>query len=116
MEKTFERYVKSFGIEEAAKHITRYRKLYLVLRTHFADKTLINRALHLSKRLYEPRKHSPLEQVMDYAVEFSDIARAMFKDPLYKLIQLDNALLRMYGTKKSRYFKIHNGKPYFNHH
>ncbi|WP_302500038.1 hypothetical protein [Limosilactobacillus reuteri] len=112
LEKTFERYVKSFGIEEAAKHITRYRKLYLVLRKHFEDKTLINRALHLSKRMYEPRKQSPLEHVMDYDVEFSDIERAMFKAPIYKLIKLDNALLRMYGTQKARYFKIRNGKTY----
>ncbi len=111
-EKAFNQYVKQFGIETVAKNITRYRKLYLVLRKRFTDKTLINRAMKLSKRMYVPRKQSPLEHVMDLDVSLDAIRKSMAKTPIYKLIKIMNAMIRKDGAMNARYFKIRNGKSY----
>lgn len=111
-EKAFNQYVKQFGIETVAKNITRYRKLYLVLRKRFTDKTLINRAMKLSKRMYVPRKQSPLEHVMDLDVSLDTIRKSMTKAPVYKLIKIMNAMKRKDFAIKARYFKIRNGKSY----
>lgn len=111
-EKAFEQYVKQFGIEEVAKNITRYRKLYLVLRKRFTDKTLINRAMKLSKRMYVPRKQSPLEHVMDLDVPLNAIRGSIANAPVYKLIKVMNAMMRKDGAMDARYFKIRNGKSY----
>lgn len=112
LEKAFEQYVNTLGIEQVAKNITRYRKVYLVLRKHFTDKTLINRATHLSKKMYTPRKQSPLEHVMDTYVDIRDVDRAIVKAPIYKLVKLYNALLRAESSQKARYFKIRTGKSF----
>lgn len=109
LEKTFERYVKIFGIEEVAKNITRYRKLYLVLRKHFEDKTLVNRALHLSKRLYVPRKQSVLDHVM--TAETDQVEKSLENASIYKIIKIMNAV-RNYKTDPARYFRVRNGKSY----
>lgn len=111
-EKAFGQYVKQFGIEEVAKNITRYRKLYLVLRKRFTDKTLINRAMKLSKRMYVPRKQSPLEHVMDLDVSLDAIRGSIANAPVYKLIKIMNAMMRRDGALEARYFKIRNGKSY----
>lgn len=111
-EKAFEQYVKQFGIEEVAKNITRYRKLYLVLRKRFTDKTLINRAMKLSKHMYVPRKQSPLEHVMDLDVPLNAIRGSIANAPVYKLIKVMNAMMRKDGAMDARYFKIRNGKSY----
>ena len=111
-EKAFNQYVKQFGIETVAKNITRYRKLYLVLRKRFTDKTLINRAMKLSKRMYVPRKQSPLEHVMDLDVSLDAIRKSMAKAPIYKLIKIMNAMIRRHDAPEARYFKIRNGKSY----
>lgn len=115
-EKAFNQYVKQFGIETVAKNITRYRKLYLVLRKRFTDKTLLNRAMKLSKRMYVPRKQSPLEHVMDLDVSLDAIRKSMAKAPIYKLIKIMNAMMRKDGTMEARYFKIRNGKSYLKLH
>lgn len=112
LEKAFNQYVKTFGIERVAKNITRYRKLYLILRKHFDDKTLLNRALKLSKKLYVPRKQSPLEHVMDDDVDFDEIGNSLEKAPVYKLIKVMNAVKRYDQFAKARYFKIRNGKSW----
>lgn len=112
LERAFDQYVRAFGIEQVAKNITRYRKLYLVLRKHFGDKTLLNRALKLSKKMYVPRKQSPLEHVMDWRVSPEQIERAVTKAPVYKLIKVLNAVSRNTATQDARYFKIRNGKSY----
>lgn len=111
-EKAFDQYVKQFGIEEVAKNITRYRKLYLVLRKRFVDKTLVNRSMKLSKRMYVPRKQSPLEHVMDLDVSLDAIRGSIAKAPVYKLIKVMNAMMRRDGALEARYFKIRNGKSY----
>lgn len=111
-EKAFNQYVKQFGIETVAKNITRYRKLYLVLRKRFVDKTLVNRAMKLSKRMYVPRKRSPLEHVMDLDVSLDAIRGSIAKAPVYKLIKVMNAMMRRDGALEARYFKIRNGKSY----
>lgn len=111
-EKAFNQYVKQFGIETVAKNITRYRKLYLVLRKRFVDKTLVNRAMKLSKRMYVPRKQSPLEHVMDLDVSLDAIRGSIAKAPVYKLIKVMNAMMRRDGALEARYFKIRNGKSY----
>lgn len=115
-EKAFNQYVKQFGIETVAKNITRYRKLYLVLRKRFVDKTLVNRAMKLSKRMYVPRKQSPLEHVMDLDVSLDAIRKSMAKAPIYKLIKIMNAMMRKDGAMEARYFKIRNGKSYLKLH
>ena len=111
-EKAFDQYVKQFGIETVAKNITRYRKLYLVLRKRFTDKTLINRAMKLSKRMYVPRKQSPLEHVMDLDVPLNAIRDSIANAPIYKLIKVMNAMIRRNDAPEARYFKIRNGKSY----
>lgn len=111
-EKAFNQYVKQFGIETVAKNITRYRKLYLVLRKRFTDKTLINRAMKLSKRMYVPRKQSPLEHVMDLDVPLNAIRDSIANAPIYKLIKVMNAIIRRNDAPEARYFKIRNGKSY----
>lgn len=111
-EKAFNQYVKQFGIETVAKNITRYRKLYLVLRKRFVDKTLVNRSMKLSKRMYVPRKQSPLEHVMDLDVSLDAIRGSIAKAPVYKLIKVMNAMMRRDGALEARYFKIRNGKSY----
>lgn len=111
-EKAFDQYVKQFGIEEVAKNITRYRKLYLVLRKRFVDKTLVNRAMKLSKRMYVPRKQSPLENVMNLDVPLNAIRESITNAPVYKLIKVMNAMIRKDYAIKARYFKIRNGKSY----
>lgn len=111
LEKAFNQYVNQFGVEMVAHNVTRYRKLYLVLRKHFTDKTIINRALKLSKRLYVPRKQSPLEHVMDLNVPLDKVQRSIGNAPIYKLIKIMNALMR-YEKQDARYFKIRNGKSY----
>lgn len=111
-EKAFDQYVKQFGIETVAKNITRYRKLYLVLRKRFTDKTLINRAMKLSKRMYVPRKQSPLEHVMDLDVPLNAIRDSIANAPIYKLIKVMNAMIRKHDAPEARYFKIRNGKSY----
>lgn len=111
-EKAFDQYVKQFGIEEVAKNITRYRKLYLVLRKRFVDKTLVNRAMKLSKRMYVPRKQSPLENVMNLDVPLNAIRESITNAPVYKLIKVMNAMIRKDYAIKAKYFKIRNGKSY----
>lgn len=111
-EKAFNQYVKQFGIEMVAKNITRYRKLYLVLRKRFTDKTLINRVMKLSKRMYVPRKQSPLEHVMDLDVPLNAIRDSIANAPIYKLIKVMNAMIRRNDAPEARYFKIRNGKSY----
>ena len=111
-EKAFNQYVKQFGIEMVAKNITRYRKLYLVLRKRFVDKTLVNRAMKLSKRMYVPRKQSPLEHVMDLDVSLNAIRESITNAPVYKLIKVMNAMIRKDYAIKAKYFKIRNGKSY----
>lgn len=111
-ESRFNAYVKAFGITQVAKNITRYRKLYLIFRKHFskAGKSELNKALKLSKKLYIPRKQSPLENVFD--ADLDEVVNAAKKAPIFKLIKICNAVSRFNPQATSRYFKIRNGKSY----
>lgn len=111
-ESRFNDYVKAFGITQVAKNITRYRKLYLIFRKHFskAGKSELNKALKLSKKLYIPRKQSPLENVFD--ADLAEVANAAKKAPIFKLIKIYNAVSQFNPQATARYFKIRNGKSY----
>lgn len=111
-ESRFNAYVKAFGITQVAKNITRYRKLYLIFRKHFSKsgKSELNKALKLSKKLYIPRKQSPLENVFD--ADFDEVAKAAKKAPIFKLIKIYNAVSQVNPQATARYFKIRNGKSY----
>ena len=112
VEDTFEGYVKKFGIEKVAENITRYRKLYLIMRKHFSDKKTINKALKLSKKLYRPRKQSALEHVNDSSVTVEEVQKAAKNATVLKLIKVWNALKRYNTDQEANYYKIRNGKSY----
>lgn len=112
VEDTFEGYVKKFGIEKVAENITRYRKLYLIMRKHFSDKKTINKALKLSKKLYRPRKQSALEHVNDSSVTVEEVQKAAKNATVFKLIKVWNALKRYNTDQEANYYKIRNGKSY----
>ena len=111
-ESRFNDYVKAFGITQVAKNITRYRKLYLIFRKHFskAGKSELNKSLKLSKKLYIPRKQSPLGNVFD--ADLAEVANAAKKAPIFKLIKIYNAVSQFNPQATARYFKIRNGKSY----
>lgn len=111
-ESKFNAYVKAFGITHVAKNITRYRKLYLIFRKHFskAGKSELNKALKLSKKLYIPRKQSPLENVFD--ADLDEVVNAAKKTPIFKLIKIYNAISQINPQATARYFKIRNGKSF----
>lgn len=109
IQQAFNQYVNTFGIEQVAKNITRYRKLYLILRKSLLHKKDLNKALKLSKKLYIPRKQSPLEHVIDANIE--DIERAVKHASIYKLIKVFNSSIRSKSVG-ARYFKIRNGKSF----
>ena len=109
IQQAFNQYVNTFGIEQVAKNITRYRKLYLILRKSLLHKKDLNKALKLSKKLYIPRKQSPLEHVMDANIE--DIKCSVKHAPIYKLVKVFNASIRSKNVG-ARYFKIRNGKSF----
>ncbi|WP_251576125.1 hypothetical protein [Limosilactobacillus agrestimuris] len=109
LQHAFNQYVNTFGIEQVAKNITRYRKLYLLIRKHLINKKDLNKALKLSKKLYVPRKQSPLEHVMDANIE--DIEQAVKHAPIYKLVKVFNASVCSKNVG-ARYFKIRNGKSF----
>ncbi len=112
VEDTFEGYVKKFGIEKVAENITRYRKLYLIMRKHFGNKKTINKALKLSKKLYKPRKQSALEHVNDSSVTVEEVQKAAKNATVFKLIKVWNALKRYNTDQEANYYKIRNGKSY----
>lgn len=112
VEDTFEGYVKKLGIEKVAENITRYRKLYLIMRKHFSDKKTINKALKLSKKLYRPRKQSALEHVNDSSVTVEEVQKAVKNATVFKLIKVWNALKRYNADQEANYYKIRNGKSY----
>lgn len=112
VEDTFEGYVKKFGIEKVAENITRYRKLYLIMRKHFGNKKTINKALKLSKKLYKPRKQSALEHVNDSSVTVEEVQKAAKNATVFKLIKVWNALKRYNADQEANYYKIRNGKSY----
>lgn len=111
-ESRFNAYVKAFGVTQVAKNITRYRKLYLIFRKHFSKvgKSELNKALKLSKKLYIPRKQSPLENVFD--ADLDEVVNAAKKAPIFKLIKIYNAISQINPQATARYFKIRNGKSY----
>ena len=111
-ESRFNAYVKAFGVTQVAKNITRYRKLYLIFRKHFSKvgKSELNKALKLSKKLYIPRKQSPLENVFD--ADLDEVVNAAKKAPIFKLIKIYNAISQINPQATARYFKIRNGKSF----
>lgn len=111
-ENRFDDYVKTFGIKQVAKNITRYRKLYLIFRKHFskAGKSELNKALKLSKKFYIPRKQSPLEDIFN--ADLDEVAKAAQKAPIFKLIKIYNAVSQVNAQTTARYFKIRNGKSF----
>lgn len=111
-ESVLEKYVATFGINKVAENITRYRKQYLILRKHFANKKLLNRALKLSKKLYKPRKQSALEHVADSSVTVDDVKVAAKNATIFKLVKVWNALKAIKQNSKVHYYKIRNGKSY----
>lgn len=108
----FNQYVNTFGIEQVAKNITRHRKLYLLIRKHLINKKDLNKALKLSKKLYVPRKQSPLEHVLDPSVSMLEIEMAIKRAPIYKLVKVYNYVDRSMENEHARYFKIRNGKSF----
>lgn len=112
VQEAFNQYVHTFGIEQVAKNITRYRKLYLLIRKHLINKTKLNRALKLSKKLYVPREKSPLEHVLDPNVSVEEIEKSIKQAPIYKLIKVYNYVTYSMTDGQARYFKIRNGKSF----
>lgn len=112
LQRTFNQYVNTFSIEQVAKNITRYRKLYLLIRKHLINKKDLNKALKLSKKLYVPRKQSPLEHVLDSSLSMNEIESAIERAPIYKLVKVYNYVDRSMENGQARYFKIRNGKSF----
>lgn len=112
VESAFNAYVGRFGMDKVAQNITRYRKLYLILRKRFQNKRTLNKIMKLSKTEYKPRKQSPLENVLNLDVDDEDIKKAMAKVPVYKLAKIMNAVKRWQPYEETRYFKIRNGRAY----
>lgn len=112
LQQAFNQYVNTFGIEQVAKNITRYRKLYLLIRKNLINKKDLNKALKLSKKLYVPRKQSPLEHVLDSSLSMNEIESAIERAPIYKLVKVYNYVDRSMENGQARYFKIRNGKSF----
>lgn len=64
VESAFNAYVGRFGMDKVAQNITRYRKLYLILRKRFQNKRTLNKIMKLSKTEYKPRKHHRLKMCL----------------------------------------------------
>lgn len=112
LQQAFNQYVNTFGIEQVAKNITRYRKLYLLIRKNLINKKDLNKALKLSKKLYVPRKQSPLEHVLDSSLSMNEIESAIERAPIYKLVKVYNYVDRSMENGQARYFKVRNGKSF----
>lgn len=112
LQHAFNQYVNTFGVEQVAKNITRYRKLYLLIRKNLLNKKDLNKALKLSKKLYVPRKQSPLEHVLDPKLSMDEIENAVKRAPIYKLVKVYNYVDRSMESEQARYFKIRNGKSF----
>lgn len=106
-------YAEEYGIEKMAQNITRYRKIYLIIRKHSiysSTRKIINKALKLSKTMYIPRKQNPLERIMDKSLTDDEIKEAASHATVFKLVKVINYLKRY--DKQDKLYRIRNGKSY----
>lgn len=106
-------YLDKYGEEQMAKNITRYRKLYLIIRKHAPEqlKSELNKVFKLSKKLYEPRPASPLEHIMDSYLALAQIKKSLEGATTFKLVKLYNYLQNV-RSDAPHFYRIRNGKGY----
>lgn len=116
LNKAITTYVKEQGIEEMARNITRYRDIYMMFKHSKVGKakTYINKALRLSKKLYQPRKKPYLDSLAEHPYDAEAFKEALSKASVYKLAKVINYLWakRDVNLDNTEVYKIRNGKTF----
>ena len=110
------RYVNTYGYESAARNVTRYRKLILLVRGQLdrGSKTVINKVLKLSKTLYVARPTSVMSNLANSQVSVNAVKSAAEKATTYDIVRGINYLKEQLSVsgQHAKLYTIRNGKSY----
>lgn len=107
--------INKFGIEDTAKHINRYRKIYLIFkRFSKKEKNLYNKVFRLSKKLHQPAKMPLLENILNAEYTETDLEQALSKASSFKLVKLMNYLkgIQNQNNNNDKLYIIRNGNSF----
>lgn len=117
--KVLSKYVEKVGIEEASKHVTRYRD-FIVLLKNDENRKMVNRLMKLSKINYVARKVDPLGNLTSNEISVAEMNTILNKAlksgtlNIYRLVRIINAVraeISMAGDSSvTRAIKIRNNK------
>lgn len=117
VEKLFNRFINLYGETYFAQHCTRYRKMVLILRKVFKNKTVLNRILENSKKVNIPRKFTVLETVLDPKWSNEVVEDSLRKATIYQLIRIYNYIQEKMvmdtSTNKDQVYTNRMGKMFF---